>query len=437
MEKLLKMAMDVSDQAELFSIDEKKTGVSFENAKLKDIDTAIQSGMSLRIIRDGKIGFAYTRNLLDQEGFLQNALDSIKGGAEAPKDFPTSKEVRSLDAYDSSIESVSSEKIVEECQRICDRLVGKTNGQLNLTAGVITKTIRLLNSQGSNLVCHNTYHHVCPTLLYPGSYANIHRHFIRKGFEKVPQDILDHILSLFMASEKVAKSAAGKMKVLFLPETVYVLMWRLQSATSAKMLYQKESPLADKIGEKIFDDKLTIVDDPLNDTFPGARAFDDEGTPCRTLPLVEKGIVKNYYCDLYYAKKTGAKPTGHGYKNAMWGADTISIKPTPSLLHLSIETGDVTFTDMIRSMDRGIIVGEALGAHSGNIPNGDYSIGLSPGLCVEAGEIVGHVKDSMVAGNIYDTLKNVISIEDIQHLGPSGRYPAILVEDVHVATKGV
>jgi len=144
MKKLLKMARDVSDQAELVSIDEKKTRVSFENAKLKDIDTTIQSGMSLRIIKDGKIGFAYTKNLLDQEGFLQNALDSIKGGAEAPKDFPTGKEVCLIDAYDSAIEFVSSEKIVEECQRICDRLVGKTNGQLNLTAGVITKTIRLL-----------------------------------------------------------------------------------------------------------------------------------------------------------------------------------------------------------------------------------------------------------------------------------------------------
>lgn len=47
----------------------------------------------------------------------------------------------------------------------------------------------------------------------------------------------------------------------------------------------------------------------------------------------------------------------------------------------------------------------ALGAHSGNIPNGDFSIGLSPGLYVENGEIVGHVKDSMVAGNIYEVMK--------------------------------
>ena len=120
----------------------------------------------------------------------------------------------------------------------------------------------------------------------------------------------------------------------------------------------------------------------------------------------------------------------------MWGGETISHKPEPSLQHLLIEPGDLTFGEMIKSIDRGIIVGEALGAHSGNIPNGDYSIGLSPGLYVERGEIVGHVKDAMVAGNIYETLKNVVSIEDAQHFGPSGRYPAILIDNVNVTVKG-
>jgi PmbA protein len=90
---------------------------------------------------------------------------------------------------------------------------------------------------------------------------------------------------------------------------------------------------------------------------------------------------------------------------------------------------------MIKSMDRGVIVGQALGAHSGNIPNGDYSIGLSPGLYVEGGEIVGHMKDTMLAGNIYDTFRNIISIENIQHHGAGGRYPAILVDDVNVTTR--
>ena len=86
-------------------------------------------------------------------------------------------------------------------------------------------------------------------------------------------------------------------------------------------------------------------------------------------------------------------------------------------------------------MERGIIVGQALGAHSGNIQNGDYSIGLSPGLYVAGGEIVGHIKDAMVAGNIYETMKRVVSVENRQHFSVDGRFPALLLDDVNVATK--
>ena len=86
-------------------------------------------------------------------------------------------------------------------------------------------------------------------------------------------------------------------------------------------------------------------------------------------------------------------------------------------------------------MNRGVVIAGVMGAHSGNILNGDYSVGLSPGLYVERGEIVGRVKDAMVAGNIFDTLKNVIALEDTAHPGYGGVFPAALFDNVSVATK--
>ena len=138
MEKLLEMARKVSDQTEVFSIDEKQNRVSFENAKLKNINSFIQSGMSLRIIKEDKVGFAYTKNLLDRDGFVQNALDGLKGAAEAPAGFPKTSKIPLLNTYDPSIDSVTTETMVEECQRICDKFAGKTSAQLNLYAGLST-----------------------------------------------------------------------------------------------------------------------------------------------------------------------------------------------------------------------------------------------------------------------------------------------------------
>jgi PmbA protein len=220
-----------------------------------------------------------------------------------------------------------------------------------------------------------------------------------------------------------------------MPQAMYTLIWRLQSATSGEALYHKQSPMADRLGEKVFDEKLTIIDNPIDDTKPGARAFDDEATPCREVSIVEQGVLKNYYHDLYYAAKMKTDPTGHGFKDSRWPGDKISIKPVPSLQHLTIEPGEGSFEQLIRSMDRGIIVCGALGAHSGNIPNGDFSIGLSPGLYVEQGEIRGRIKDAMIAGNIYDVMNHVVGIEDKVHAAYTGYYPAVLFDDVSVATK--
>ncbi|MBN2621277.1 TldD/PmbA family protein, partial [candidate division WOR-3 bacterium] len=94
----------------------------------------------------------------------------------------------------------------------------------------------------------------------------------------------------------------------------------------------------------------------------------------------------------------------------------------------------VPFKKLLTRMDRGVIVVNALGAHSGNIPNGDFSIGLAPGLYVEKGKIVGRVKDAMVAGNVYDIMKKVIAVEDSVRVTFMGAFPSILFDNVQVAT---
>jgi PmbA protein len=436
MEKLLEMARRVSDQAEVFSIQDEADGAGFENARLKDIESKDQSGISLRIIKDDKVGFAYTKNLLDRGEFLHNALDSLKGGVEAPLDFPLTREVPSLDTYDPSVEALSNSSLVEECTRVCEGMAPKTTGQINLSAsrGVVRR--RLINSHGTDLSAGSSYYSLHVEILYPGSYSAIHRPLVSKKFETAPESHLQFLLDLYNPSLPEVTVRTGKMKVLFLPETLYALLWRLESATNGRNVYQKVSPLIDKIGETIFDKMLTIDDDPLDDRWPGARAFDDEGTPCRKLSIVSGGALKNFYYDLLYARKLKASPTGHGYKSAMWGGETVSFKPAPALAHLRIKPGDRSLAELFKLMDQGVVVAGVMGAHSGNILNGDFSVGLSPGLYVERGEIRGHVKDAMVAGNIFEVMRKIIALEDVLRPTYGGTFPAILFDDVSVATKG-
>jgi len=436
MEKLLEMAKKISDKAEIYSLGFTHNSISFKNAKLHDIESKFQSGMSLRIIKDNKLGFAYTRNLVDRQELLQNAMDSLKGEVEANFDFPLTRELPRIDTFDPSVEKVSSTQMVEESARVCEILRSKTDAEISVSSTTYSETIRVMNSCGTDISGQSTFYVMYGSLVFPGSASGIWRAFLNKNFGQMPDDIVDEMIKLYTSSSKVIEPKGGKMKIMFMPNSMMALKWRISNGTSSKSVYEKVSPVANKVGDKIFDDRITIHDDPLNDEHPGARAFDDEGVACRPLTIIENGVLKNFYYDLDYASKLKAKPTGHGHRTTAWGGEPIAIKPTPALTHMVIEPGKKSFSELVKLIDRGIILEGALGAHSGNIPNGDFSIGVSPGLYVENGEIVGRVKDAMVAGNIYEMLRQVVDIGDT--LYPSwgtAWLPPILCDNVSVATK--
>ncbi len=135
------------------------------------------------------------------------------------------------------------------------------------------------------------------------------------------------------------------MKVLFMPNSLITLLWRLVTGLSGRSLYDKISPIAEKQGQSIFSKNMTVVDDSLNDSYPGARAFDDEGMACAPLTLIDKGMLKSFYFDLKYAKKLGAAPTGHGYRTGPWGEDPITVKPGPALGELLAEIREKQLQD--------------------------------------------------------------------------------------------
>lgn len=433
LEKLMDIAKKYCDEVEIYEVNYIADGVSFENGRLKDIDSTIQSGISLRIIKDGKLGFAYTKNLIDPEDLVKNALASLKGEVEVKFSFPYSKNIINLNTYDPTIEDLNNLQLVDECNRISEILSENTKTQINVGAIKNIVNIRLINSNGTDLSTKISKYHCYAAAIFPGSYASIYRIIEDKRFREFSKEDFDYIINLFNSSKREVKAKSGKIKTLFLSNSIYVLIWRLIYATSGKYVYQKTSPLINKTGEKIFDSSLTIYDDPLNDKFPNARSFDDEGVTCKYFPIVENGVLKNFYYDLYYASKMNVNSTGHGYKT--WERDVVRATPSPSLEHLFIKPGDKSLEDLLKFMDRGIIVADVLGAHSGNIPNGDFSVGLSPGLYVENGEIVGHVKDAMVAGNIYEVMKNVIGIENKVYPSLMGNFPSILFDNVSFSIK--
>ena len=435
MEQTLKIASKVADQAEIFFMEGSGTSLTIQDSKPTDVKGAIQAGYALRIIKDGKIGSSYTRNLIDREEFVKNALDSMVGQVKADFVFPEKRPITAINQYDKRTEDIGFPELMEMGNEMTNFFEGKVEGQANCYSGASISSRRIMNSNGADYEEKSTKFFLVPDLSYPNTSTSIWRYFEAKGPEKPTKKDLQEQLELYTCSLPEIDIGSKKLKAMFMPGAFIGFEWRLNSGIHAKRFLNNSSPLADKVGKKVMSEKITLYNDPLDLSIPDACGFDDEGVPTKRLDIIKDGIFQTCIADLDYAKKMNMEPTGTGFRHEMWGEDDVTIPPAPYLKHLRVQPGDHSYHEMLDMMDEGIAVFNVIGAHSGNILNGDFSFGLNPGFYVKNGEIIGRVKDGMVAGNMYQLFSNVIGIENQNHQRNGIPLPCVLFDDVSVSGK--
>jgi PmbA protein len=436
MEKLLELAASAADQAEVYSLDQRHEAVEFRDAKLHDTKTELRSGVCLRILAGGRLGFAWTRNLVDRQALLDDALASLSGGVEAGFDLPATPAPPALDNYDPAAEGVTTEALLEQGGLVVEELADRTGGEVQVDAGIAVHSFRIANTRGADLSATTSTYHVRFSVSVPGTGARISRIFRAPAVAPFPEELIDEAVWLYAPCERDASPEGGRMKVLFMPNSLYTLTWRLKSGASARSVFEGISPIAERVGERVLSEKITLLDDPRDTAVPQARPFDDEGVACDRFPIFERGVLRGFFTNLDYAAKLGLAPTGHGYRRVMIGSeDPVTRLPVPELAGVTFEPGTSSLRDLVGGMDRGLILEHVLGAHSGNIPNGDYAVGVAPALYVEGGEIVGRVKDAMVSGNVYETLSDVVAVGDTKREEFEARKPPVLCDGVSVACR--
>jgi PmbA protein len=428
-EKIYQKSIKEFDQVLLRKVNTDNIGVSFEDSKFKKVESSINETISLSVIKDKYFGFAYTTSIDDIDLFIKNAKNSLTGKVDGSFEFAEKDKIKNLDTYKKSIENLTAEDLLGRLNSIVDYLKGKTKAQINLEGFLEKISLNIMTSKDVDYSQKISTYISYVSLIYPGSYSNVSRMFASYDIIDFDKETLDYLIFLYNQSEKQVRPQSGKMKVLFLPEAFYTFIFRLSSALSGNSLIYKRTPLEGKINQKIASESFTLFHDPHRTDLPYARAFDDEGTKTEKINFIENGIFKNFYFDRKSAYKYGVKPTSHGY------CDQPNEPASTFVPNFMVEKGDKTIYQLISNMDKGVIIPSVLGAHSGNIQNGDFSIGLSPGIYVENGNIIGHVKDAMVAANIYDCLNKIVAIEDKIHFSIMGSFPAILFDDINVVIK--
>jgi PmbA protein len=399
--RLIEKAMKAAQGAQASLGTSESATISFENDKLKSVRSSQSTGMSVKVIVDGKVGSSVTTDVGDVDGVVARALEAAEFGSPAHFEFPGPQKGRDVKIYDSAVPDVTKDEMVAIGEDMIKQ-VKAYNPDILMGAGASksAKTTQFANSAGISYSTESTSFSVwIDGQLIRGTDILSAGHGL--GWKKRDidhRDIAERAIELFKMAEKTALVKSGNMPVIFTPEGINVLLLALTLGFNGKNVFLGSSPLAGKLGEKIFDERFSITDNPLIDYAGGSGKYDGEGTPHRITPIIEHGVLKNFLYDLDTGARAGANTTGNG----------VGCDPT----NLIIKEGNTSYEEMVKNTKEGLLVHSVLGLGQGNPMSGEFSVNLHLGYKIENGEVVGRVKDVMLAGNTYEALKNIISIGD-------------------------
>jgi PmbA protein len=269
---------------------------------------------------------------------------------------------------------------------------------------------RINNSEGGYVTTHNGYRVYANSLGFMGDYFST-RHSsgctviatekdrMERDYwysiSRVPEQLEEPDAIGKMAARRVLRRLGAtqtktqRVPVVFQAEVARGLLGHFVRAINGGAQYRQASFLLNKLGEKIFPDRIRIDERPHIKQAIGSAPFDSEGVANSAHDLVTDGVLQSYVLDSYAARRLGRETTGNA----------------GGVHNLYIKHDDKDLSELLKEMGSGILVTEVMG-QGVNIVTGDYSRG-GTGFWVENGEIQHPVEEFTLASNLADMYQNL------------------------------
>jgi PmbA protein len=401
----------------------RSSSVDVRNQQIDKLEQAIQSNLTVRLYADNKFSVHSTNRLKKEElaRFIEEAIAGTRYLSE--DEFRTlpdpslyfKGEQKDLQTQDLGFDKHDPQQKIDLAFQAEKEVVGKDDRIISVSASYYDGLNErlMVTSNGFEGDTANSYYGLNAQVSVkdddarPESYWSESAIFYDKLEKKnIGKKALDRALQK-IGQDKIA---SGKMKMIVENRQVGRIFSPLISVLSGSAIQQRNSFLVDKKGEKVFSEKLTITDDPFIVGGRSSRLFDNEGLATKKRMVFEKGVLKNYYIDTYYAKKLEMDPTS--------GSST----------NLVFETGNKNLEQLVASTDKGILV---TGFNGGNCngTTGDFSYGIE-GFLIENGEMVQPVSEMNITGNMKELWSNIAEAGNDVNKNSAWLVPSILFEGV-------
>lgn len=422
------------DAAEVFIKISKGISAEAKNGTVEAFEASRSFGLALKVIKEQRIGFAFTTNKDTIEETISDAVGSagwtgVDEFAGIPDQLP-SDEVRT---YDERVKDIKEEYVIrdalllEESALSHDKRVAKVR---KAEVGVGEGNTIIINSNGVHVEYKSSYYSAHVTALAQNDSGESQMGWDYAGSRKI--DDVD-IESVGRRAAQRATELLGSRKItavkipVILSDTVAVDFLEILSASlSAEAVQKKRSFLADRIGHSVLSPLIDICDDGTLPWKTGTSPVDDEGVPTREKELISRGVLNGYIHNTYTARKDGVSSTGNAVRR---GSNSL---PGVGVTNFYMKPGEMSHHDLMKSLSKGILILSAMGVHTANPVSGDFSIGIS-GLWIENGSVLYPVKEAIISGNILEMFKKVEGVgNDLVFYGNTGS-PSILIGEMDIS----
>ncbi|MBG01045.1 MAG: hypothetical protein CL470_02100 [Acidimicrobiaceae bacterium] len=443
-DELLKTAASIVDQAtngeqvEVVVVHGRETEIRVYQGEIESFTAAESQGIGIRVVNDFRQGMAYAGSLDDSvlEETLEEARDNASFGT--PDEFlaiaePDGVNSISLELLNPELNSFANEdkislaiELEKSISESDPRIIGVEStdyvDSINTSAIVTTSGISRASEEGG---CYLAASSLASdgTDTQTGFGYSVGRSPAQLQIEKASSEATERATRLLGAK----KAESGRMTVILDPYVTAQFLGIIGSTLSGEALLKGRSLFADREGDQIGPEFLTLIDDPTDAEAFTATEADGEGLASRKNMLIDRGSLNGFLHNSYTARALGKVSTGSAVRS-------YNSSPGAGPLALSLVPGESNQTELIQQVGEGILIQGVAGLHSGVKPvSGDFSAGAE-GLMIRKGQLAEPVREVTIASTLQRMLLDIQSIgSDLERLPMRSSGVSIVVKDVMVS----
>ena len=445
MGELLELAERIAGQAgageqvEVYLGRSHHTEVKVFDGAVESLSSADTQGVGVRVIVDGRQGFAYAASLEDSIvaetlaeardnaafGTVDEYLGLVSPDGVEPVDLNLYREELARFPADRKVEmALELERSVRAADpRIRGVEIAEYGDSIGESAIATTTGVRATSRRSSCSI-------VASAMAGEGSET-----MTGSGYSvaRTPEE-LDMAKAVKDSSEKATrllgarKPASRRLTVLLDPSVSSSFLGLLSSGLSASSVIKGRSLFAGREGEAVAVPSLTLVDDPTEPQAWGASRYDAEGLASRRNVLIENGVLQGFLHNSYTGRRCGVPSTASAVRGGYRSTPGVGSRA------LCLAPGDRTQEQLMADVGDGLLVQSVTGLHSGANPiSGDFSVGVE-GLLFRDGAPAEPVREATIASTLQRMLLDLVAVGgDLEWLPGGAAGMTLVIGDVQLS----